>query len=212
VTRAEDTRGRILFGAEEVVLRDGVARLTLETAAHEAGVSKGGVLYHFPSRAALVAAMVERLGESFDADLEREGARSGEPGAFTSAYLAASFGPSSDAAEIRERRLGAALIAGVAADSGLLKPLRERFAAWQAALEADGLNAASASLVRLAADGLWITELLDLAPLAEDLRSSVRDQLVAHLNSSLAKRRPPAGPRALDGHNTERGQSKPKSP
>ena len=61
MTRAQDTRERILFGAEEVVLRDGVAHLTLEAAASEAGISKGGILYHFPTRAALVAAMVERL-------------------------------------------------------------------------------------------------------------------------------------------------------
>ena len=73
VTRAENTRERILFGAEEVVLRDGVAHLTLEAAASEAGISKGGVLYHFPTRAALVAAMVQRLSSVFDADLERAG-------------------------------------------------------------------------------------------------------------------------------------------
>jgi len=74
VTRAEDTRARILHGAEEVVLRDGVAHLTLEAAASEAGISKGGILYHFPTRAALVTAMVERLGSQFDEDLEREDA------------------------------------------------------------------------------------------------------------------------------------------
>jgi AcrR family transcriptional regulator len=76
VTRAEDTRERILFGAEEVVLRDGVAHLTLEAAANEAGISKGGILYHFGTRAALVAAMVERLSSRFDEDLEREGSGS----------------------------------------------------------------------------------------------------------------------------------------
>ena len=164
MTRAEDTRERILHGAEEVVLRDGVAHLTLEAAASEAGISKGGVLYHFPTRAALVAAMVQRLSSSFDSDLEREGGSSGRPGAFTSAYVEATFGPPADAAASRERRLGAAVIAGVAADTELLEPLRERFAAWQHALVTDGLPPASASLVRLAADGLWFTELLGLAP------------------------------------------------
>ena len=91
MTRAEDTRERILFGAEEVVLRDGVAHLTLEAAANEAGISKGGILYHFGTRAALVAAMVERLSSRFDEDLEREGSGSGQPGAFTRAYLEATL-------------------------------------------------------------------------------------------------------------------------
>jgi AcrR family transcriptional regulator len=191
VARAEDTRERILFGAEEVVLRDGVAHLTLEAAASEAGISKGGVLYHFPTRAALVAAMVQRLSSSFDADLERAGGSSHHPGAFTRAYVEATFGPPTDATASRERRLGAAVIAGVAADTELLEPLRERFAAWQHALVTDGLPAASASLVRLAADGLWFTELLGLAPLDTKLRSSVRDGLLALVDSSP----PPVAPR-----------------
>ena len=72
--RVTDTRDRIVRAAEDVVIQEGVARLTLEAAAAEAGVSKGGVLYHFPTRAALVAAMVERFVVSFDADLERYGA------------------------------------------------------------------------------------------------------------------------------------------
>jgi len=186
VTRAEDTRERILFGAEEVVLRDGVAHLTLEAAASEAGISKGGVLYHFPTRDALVAAMVQRLSSFFDADLEREGGTSGLRGAFTRAYVEATFGPPTDAAASRERRLGAAVIAGVAADTELLVPLRERFAAWQHALVTDGLPPAAASLARLVADGLWFTELLGLAPLGEELRSSVRKELLRLLDSSLA--------------------------
>ena len=74
MARAEETRERILFGAEEVVLRDGVAHLTLEAAASEAGDLQGRVrVYHFPTRTALVAAMVQRLCSFFDADLEREG-------------------------------------------------------------------------------------------------------------------------------------------
>jgi AcrR family transcriptional regulator len=53
-TRAPTTKERIVSAAEEVVLRHGVSRLTLEAAALEAGLSKGGVLSHFPTRDALV--------------------------------------------------------------------------------------------------------------------------------------------------------------
>ncbi len=206
MTRAEDTREKILHGAEEVVLRDGVAHLTLEAAASEAGISKGGILYHFPTRAALVAAMVQRLSSSFDADLEREGGSSGRPGAFTRAYVEATFGPPADAAASRERRLGAAVIAGVAADTELLEPLRERFAAWQHALVTDGLPPASASLVRLAADGLWFTELLGLAPLDSLVRSAVRDELVALLDESTAAPVLAKAPRAAKGRHTGRSR------
>jgi len=201
VTRGEDTRARILHGAEEVVLRDGVAHLTLEAAASEAGISKGGILYHFPTRSALVAAMVERLGSQFDNDLERHGALSGGPGAFTRAYLEASFGPSDGEHASRERRLGAAVIAGVASDPDLLEPLRGRFAAWQRCLADDGISPVRASLMRLAADGLWFSELFSLAPLDEQLRAAVHEELLANLGSRLDGRanRGPAGAPARKG-------------
>ena len=70
MAKAEETRRRIVDAAEEVVLRDGVARLTLDAAAAEAGLSKGGVLYHFASRDALVAGMVDRIIVEFDRDLD----------------------------------------------------------------------------------------------------------------------------------------------
>ncbi|MGH9302784.1 MAG: TetR/AcrR family transcriptional regulator [Acidimicrobiales bacterium] len=163
MARAADTHDRILRAAEDVVLRDGVAHLTLDNAASEAGLSKGGVLYHFPSRAALVSAMVKRLCESFDADLERYGAGSGARGAFTLAYLEASLAPGQPGEE-RQARLGSALFAGVASDPDLLAPLRERFTAWQAALDADGIDKELATVVRLAVDGMWFGDLFGFAP------------------------------------------------
>lgn len=189
---AEDTRARILQGAGEVVLRDGVARLTLERAAAEAGVSKGGVLYHFGSRTALVTAMLERLSAAFEADLERLGAYLGGPGDFTRAYLEATFAPAAGDEDSRERRLGAAVIAGVVADPELLGPLRDRFAAWQRAIEDDGLPVELATAVRFAADGVWFADLFALAPLDGRRRGDVHRALRARLDDAVAAGRPGA--------------------
>ncbi|MGH9298737.1 MAG: TetR/AcrR family transcriptional regulator, partial [Acidimicrobiales bacterium] len=149
----------------------------IEAAAQEAGISKGGVLYHFPSRAELVSAMVRRFVVSFDADLETFGALGGKPGDFTLAYLRATITPTSDADDIRERRLGGALLAGVASDPELLAPLRDRFSSWQAAVEADGLGGDIATIVRLTADGLWLGDLFELAPVTGELRRAVGKRL-----------------------------------
>jgi AcrR family transcriptional regulator len=61
-----DTRNVTLDAAETVLATMGVANLTFEEVAREAGVSKGGVLYHFLSKEALTEAMIERLIERFD--------------------------------------------------------------------------------------------------------------------------------------------------
>ena len=62
-TAATDARTRILDAAEAMVRTRGVSGLTLEAAAREAGVSKGGLLYHFASKEALLAAMLNRLAD-----------------------------------------------------------------------------------------------------------------------------------------------------
>jgi AcrR family transcriptional regulator len=81
-------RDRLIDAAEAVIVRDGVANLTLDAVAREAGVSKGGLLYHFPSKSALTMAIVERLATRCEANQARAlQAEPASPGAFTRAYL-----------------------------------------------------------------------------------------------------------------------------
>jgi AcrR family transcriptional regulator len=170
------TKGRIVDAAEEVVLRDGVARLTLEAAAAEAGLSKGGVLYHFPTRDALVAGMVDKIIEEFDEDIEHFLESDGGPGAFTRSYIKATMAPSSPRPD-REDRLGAALIAAAAAEPALLVPLQLAADRWQQRLEDDGLDPTLATVLRLACDGLWMCDLFGLAPPSATQRGQVAVEL-----------------------------------
>jgi AcrR family transcriptional regulator len=178
-----DTPERILVAAEEVVLSEGVARLTLEKAAAGAGVSKGGVLYHFPSRSALVKAMVTRLAERFDEMLAAQRARGpAERGAYARAYVDDTFAPANAEQAQRGQRLGAAVLAAMASEPDLLAPLRDAFARWQAEIETDAADPVRGTIARLATDGLWLTELFGFAPLDDDLRRRVREALLAMMD------------------------------
>lgn len=53
------SRDRVLAAANHVIERDGIGSLTLESVASEAGLTKGGLQYHFPSKTDLMHA-VER--------------------------------------------------------------------------------------------------------------------------------------------------------
>jgi AcrR family transcriptional regulator len=172
------TRDRILDAAESIVIRDGVARLTLDAAAAEAQLSKGGVLYHFRTRDALVSAMVERLVAAFDADLETESAAdeesSADPsGRYVRSYIRATVKLPMTPAEERRERAGAAILAAMASEPQLLEPLRRSFDRWQQQLVSDGVDPVRATVARLAADGLWLIDLFGFAPLDEPLRSQV---------------------------------------
>jgi AcrR family transcriptional regulator len=167
------TRETILQAACRVVIEGGSSHLTLETVARQAGVSKGGLLYHFPSKEALVRGMIEHLNASFNARIHQAYAHDEGParGRWLRAFVRATF--SSDQIDV-----SAGLLAAVALNPELLASNRANYQAWQQKFEADGLDSAQATIIRLAADGLWFNELLGLAPLQQPLRSSVFNALI----------------------------------
>src|SRR4051812_2506865 len=83
----QPVRSRLLDAAEQIASRDGVSNLTLEGVAREAGTSKGGLLYHFPSKSALIMAIVERRAEQCEASQALNCTDDTTPGAYTRAYL-----------------------------------------------------------------------------------------------------------------------------
>ena len=60
----------LLDAAIRVIRRDGAQKLTLDAVAAEAGVSKGGILYHFGTKRALVDGLIERWLDDFDRRLQ----------------------------------------------------------------------------------------------------------------------------------------------
>ncbi|MEA2229741.1 MAG: hypothetical protein QOF04_3371 [Solirubrobacteraceae bacterium] len=139
--------------------------------AAQAGVSKGGLLYHYPSKDALVDALVDDWLGRFEGDVE---ARAGECGwAAAYAEACAAGGHTRD-----ERATDVALLAAMAGDPGRLDAVRRRYASWQRRVAAGGGPAdVDATVVRLAADGLWLADLLGLAPPKGRLRRDVLARL-----------------------------------
>src|SRR5690554_3095303 len=56
-----NTKDAMLDAAEVVLTQQGAWRLTLDSVAEQAQVSKGGLLYHFPTKDALLREMVTRF-------------------------------------------------------------------------------------------------------------------------------------------------------
>ncbi len=61
--RSEETRNRLLDATLESLIAVGYVRTSTTEIAERAGVSRGAQVYHFPTKAALVSAAVERLLE-----------------------------------------------------------------------------------------------------------------------------------------------------
>lgn len=66
---APGTRERILTALRDVLSRGGSSAATLEAVAAEAGVSKGGLLYHFPTKQALYEGLVAQTRTAVENEL-----------------------------------------------------------------------------------------------------------------------------------------------
>jgi AcrR family transcriptional regulator len=71
MSRPPAAREAVLDSFERLIVADGERAATLDATARAAGVSKGGLLYHFGSRHALIAGLTERLLHLIDEDVER---------------------------------------------------------------------------------------------------------------------------------------------
>lgn len=165
--RSDQTKNAILDAANRLLQEKGAESFTLEAVAAEAGVSKGGLLYHYPSKNNLIEGMIARSIASVDAALKEELERSG--GDYLTAYIRASFRTTANPQEVSR-----AISAAIVGDPALLNPLRERFERMQREIAQRAPNEELGTLVRLAMDGLWYSELNQFAPPAADLRDRLQ--------------------------------------
>ncbi len=168
------SKNRILDAAERVVMRDGGAHLTLDAVAAEAAISKGGLLYHFPSKDELVRSMIARLQDEFEAEMQRlASADTCAVGRLTRAYLNTIMMRGDSAFGARLDQISAALLAAVATNRSLLEPMHERGESICSVLDNDGIDPVIATIARLAADGLWMAGLFGAPPLNPEMRARV---------------------------------------
>lgn len=180
-------RNRLLDAAELIVARDGIGHLTLEAVANEAGVSKGGLLYHFPAKSALISAVIERLIEQCESEQEAAAAVDPEAeGAFLRSYLTVRTKP----VDPLNETLRTAVVVALGTDPEYLKPLRERLTTWQARLVNDGIDPVTASIVRLAIDGLVVGRLLKVPTPEGELREKVIERLLSMTHPQSAHEQP----------------------
>lgn len=160
--KRSNARERIIDAALAVVKEDGAARLSLDAVAERAGVSKGGLLYHFASKSALLKAMVARHVTAFRetmATAHAEVTQDGRPNALARAYLQAMR------ARICEKeRSPSGFLAAIAEAPELLDPVREHHRQLVADLRSGSETPQLAFAAFLAIEGFWSLQLFETNP------------------------------------------------
>lgn len=162
-------RERILDAAEQLVSELGAGRLTLDQVAQAAKVSKGGLLYHFPSKEALLLAM----GERFVSELWqcRRAARAHLPDEPAADLKSCVLGVLCRAEDRKGH--GVAILAAAANDPALVAMFRNCVADFSAEMEQWPGPYALKSIVSLAMDGLMLREALGISTFTPEQRDAV---------------------------------------
>lgn len=149
-------REKVLDAFESILVEEGERTATLDATAKAAGVSKGGLLYHFASRDDLIAGLLERLEQLAEEDLSRMASASDGPVAY---YLRTSV--------MEDAALDRALVAASRVAQGGLTPasdaLRRVRESWAEALRPHVRDDTALDLVMLLGDGLYYNNALDAA-------------------------------------------------
>ena len=173
----ELVRSQLLAVVRALLVNEGPHAVTLDAVSAKAGVTKGGLQHHFRSKQALLDALRDQLFEEFQQGYARALAQEeeGRPGRHARAYIRTAFddGPGCNRVEA-QRAIGLLALT--------LPHCREQWSAtMQAALAEDGDDHRTADRLlacRLAADGYWFSQMLDVYPMDEARKARVLKTLL----------------------------------
>lgn len=142
-----DQKDRVLTAARELTMKIGTVP-SLNAVAAAAGVSKGGLVHHFPSRSALVAGLALSALAEVDAAMGTAAAR----GCAAATWLRVSVPVGSDVRLFRA--LAVAHRAVEAPGDAVAAAAEAAIARWEALIAAEVGDAQRARVIRLVGDGL----------------------------------------------------------
>jgi len=176
----KSSRERILAAAAELACEIGPGHLSLDAVAQRAGVSKGGLLYNFSSKAKLLEALVEKHLDDFNVALtETESRQRSEKNSVLAACIELL---ATEREQCKPPPLG--VLAAMVENPELLAPIRRFKRNLLDRMKANAANEDDALLVYLALEGMRSLRLFD----ADILSLAEQDAALRSLTEVLSGR------------------------
>lgn len=174
------SRHRIMAAAVELAKEVGPGHVSLDAVAQRAGVSKGGLLYNFPSKQKLLEAIVAYHLDKFEtALLEKTEKSSGKQDSVIAACV--------DLYEMDSREglpPASGFLAALVENPDLLLPVRKVSRGLIDKIRSNASDESSALVVFMAIEGLRCLPLLDIDVLTNEERRIVIEKLHDIVNSN----------------------------
>lgn len=167
------SRDKIVAAAVDLAKEVGPGHVSLDAVAHRAGVSKGGLLYNFPSKTKLLEAIVAHHLDNFESALLEKTELSG--GKEDSVIAACVDLFEMDCKEGMPPASG--FLAALVENPDLMLPVRKMSRRLVDRIRANASDESSALVVFMALEGLRCLPLLDIDVLTEEERNLVVERL-----------------------------------
>ena len=168
-------RDRILAAAEELARCDGPAHLALDAVAARAGMSKGGLLYHFPAKLDLLEALVNGHLARFEEELSQKQRQCPEaPDSLMRCYLEVFV-----AEHARHQPPPTGVLAAMVQNPELLAPIKRFKRQMLDRLKANAADERQALILFLALEGLRSLSMCNVDVFSEDEATTALEALFA---------------------------------
>lgn len=173
---------QILDAAETVLLCGGVHGFTLDAVAAQAGISKGGLVYRFPSKDQLIQTLLERELTRFSHDAEQQSGRYGDtPGAGILGHISA-IGQETE--ETASRAIG--LLTALVHAPAMLAPVQTFYRTQLARLAQATPLTKRLRIAFLAAEGVFLLRGTGFAAISREERQSMLDDICDEVRSAYS--------------------------
>lgn len=156
------TKVKLLEAASKIIVTQGIGSLTLEAVALEAGISKGGLLYHFPNKEELIIGLnlyaLERFRGSIQ--LEMEAGKN-----YVEAYAIATL---NDLFHSEYLGIDASVLGASANHIEVLKMWNEECIRFTVEMKKEGIPFELGMSLRLVCDGLWYSKMFGIGEMDEE--------------------------------------------
>jgi AcrR family transcriptional regulator len=164
------TRENILNAANTIIRENRLEGFTLDAVAKKANVSKGGLLYHFPSKNALIEGLIDNLFLQFKNNMNERLNTNKDISAkdWMKAFITERF---ENVHIDPDYTIG--LLATSTMNKDLLLPVIQQYSQWQNQFEKTD-DPVLATIIRLVTDGLILTEVfLGIRTMSDEMREKV---------------------------------------
>ncbi|OOS26013.1 hypothetical protein B0680_00925 [Moraxella pluranimalium] len=151
----EQLRHLLINAAKDLMIKDGIANLSMQKVADAAGTSKGGLFHHFKSKEELIAAVIGLFIAQLNTAILAHIGVNHSYGVFTRAYVSVFF--DNDAIGLQSDWAG--LIRSINSDA-IMQSQWQDWMNQKLRQFADTDSDAKLAIVRYAVDGAWLDETL----------------------------------------------------